>query len=79
MMGSFQREEKLRLVAALVILWLAFAIRLHRTPDLGTQSDEGVHLVVADAVSDGSVLYREIFENRTPLVEWLLAGIFSIY
>lgn len=61
-----------RLPAALVLL-LAGGLRLHRAGLLGAQADEGVHLYVASQVAAGAVLYRDLFENRTPLAEWLLA------
>lgn len=63
---------------ALPLLLLAGGVRLHRAAILGTQADEGVHVFVASQVADGLVVYRDLFENRTPLVEWLLALLFRV-
>jgi hypothetical protein len=64
-----------RWVLPLLLLLLAFGLRLHRLADLGVQADEGVHLVVGEQLAAGDVLYRDLFENRTPGVEWLLAAV----
>src|SRR5690606_4124153 len=57
---------------------LAGGLRLHRAGLLGAQADEGVHLVVASRVAAGAAVYRDLFENRTPLAEWLLALLFEL-
>jgi hypothetical protein len=45
---------------------------------LGTQSDEGVHVTVAERVALGDTIYSELFENRTPGVELFLAAVFRL-
>ena len=66
-----------RLLTLLALL-LAGGLRLHRAGLLGAQADEGVHLVVASRVAAGAAVYRDLFENRTPLAEWLLALLFEL-
>ena len=68
----------LRLLAVLVLLALILLPRAVPMSQLGTQSDEGVHLVAAARLAEGDVLYRDIFENRTPLVEAVLAAAFAL-
>ena len=60
------------------LLLFAFGVRLEKTAVLGLQADEGVHLFAAERVAAGDVLYTDLFENRTPGVEWLLAGVFKL-
>jgi 4-amino-4-deoxy-L-arabinose transferase-like glycosyltransferase len=62
----------------ILILLSGSAVRLYRTTELGTQADEGVHIVIAERIATGEVLYRDLFENRTPGVEWLLAAVFRL-
>ena len=61
-----------RCVFLVLLLLLAFGLRLCRIADLGTQADEGVHIAVAERLAAGDALYRDLIENRTPGVEWLL-------
>ena len=61
-----------------ILLLMAFAVRLHRSTTLGTQSDEGLHITVAERLLSGDTIYGDLFENRTPLVEWVLAVVFSV-
>lgn len=68
----------LRWSSIIVILLVIFLARSYRSSSLGTQSDEGLHITAAERVASGDVLYRDLFENRTPLVEWLLALLFKI-
>ena len=65
-------------IAILLLLLVSFAVRLHLSTTLGTQSDEGLHITIAERVASGEILYAELFENRTPLVEWFLAITFSL-
>lgn len=62
----------------LALLLLAAGVRLQQTAVLATQADEGVHVTVAEQVAAGEVVYRDLFENRTPGVEWLLAALFRL-
>ena len=66
-----------RLVSVFLLL-IAFGVRSYRLAHLGAQSDEGVHITVAERLAAGDVLYLELFENRTPGVEWLLALVFKV-
>jgi hypothetical protein len=59
-----------------LVLLAAYALRMCRLADLGTQADEGVHIAVAERLAAGDVLYRDLVENRTPGVEWLLGAAF---
>ncbi len=70
-----KRPDRLPAVAALL---LAGGQRLPPAGLLGAQADEGVHLVVASRVAAGAAVYRDLFENRTPLAEWLLALLFEL-
>lgn len=63
---------------AIVIILLALAIRASGASRLGTQSDEGVHVAVAEWLADGDMVYRDLFENRTPAVEVILAAAFRL-
>ena len=63
---------------------LAAGSRLFHFASQGTQADEGVHILVAERLAAGDVLYRDLFENRTPGVEWLFSipfwlGVGSIF
>lgn len=69
------RPLAIRFVAVLLLL-LAAAVRLHHFAALGAQADEGVHVTAATQVAAGDLLYRDLFENRTPGVVWLLALFF---
>lgn len=74
------RRHELRLftghLIAVALLLLAAGARLHHVAELGAQADEGVHITAAVQVANGDVLYRDLFENRTPGVIWLLAVLF---
>ena len=61
---------------AVALLLLAAGARLHQAAELGVQADEGVHVTAASRVAAGDVLYRDLFENRTPGVIWILALLF---
>src|SRR5690554_285963 len=66
-------------VGIVSLLLLAWAARLHNIFWLATQADEGVHITVARLVTEhGLHIYADLFENRTPGVEWLLAGWFRL-
>lgn len=65
-------------LGAILIILLATAIRVQGMGVLGTQNDEGVHITVAERVAAGDTVYRDLFENRTPAVEVLLAGLFRL-
>lgn len=66
-------------VAMLILLLFTWAMRLHNLFRLATQADEGVHITVARLVAiDNLRIYGDLFENRTPGVEWLLAGLFRL-
>lgn len=60
----------------LFILLTALAVRMYRINELGTQSDEGVHIFVSERLASGDVLYVDLFENRVPGVEWTQALLF---
>ena len=65
--------------ATLFLLFFAWVTRLQNLDRLATQADEGVHLTVAELVAYGNMqIYEDLFENRTPAVEWLLAGFFRV-
>ena len=57
------------------LLWGVFYLVLPTALTRGIQADEGVHITVAQEVARGEVVYRDLFENRTPAVEWLLASV----
>lgn len=65
-------------MGTVLIILLAIAIRAEGMSQLGTQSDEGVHIVVAERLAAGDTLYRDLFENRTPAVEVILSGAFNL-
>ena len=60
------------------LLLLAFGLRAHRFARLGTQADEGMHFTIGERLVAGDVLYRDLFENHTPGVDWLLAAAFKV-
>ena len=63
----------------IALLMLAWFVRLQGLPLRATQADEGVHIAVAEWVSaDRMRIYADLFENRTPAVEWLLAAWFRL-
>ena len=68
-----------RRLLVILLLWLTAALRLHHSLQLGTQTDEGIHIAAAEQIaSNGVKLYGELFENRTPGVHWLLAGAYKL-
>ena len=71
-------SKNLRWASVIAVLLILLLIRSYRSSTLGTQSDEGLHITAAERVALGDVLYRDLFENRTPLVEWGLALFFKI-
>ena len=66
---------KLYPILLILVVW---AIILPSTLTRGIQADEGVHLTVAQGVAEGQVVYRDLFENRTPAAEWGLAGLIRL-
>lgn len=64
--------------SAIPLLLFTFGIRTFRFMHLATQSDEGVHMTVASRLLAGQKVYLDLFENRTPGVEWLLAAVFRV-
>ncbi|MFT7586509.1 MAG: hypothetical protein ACI9EW_002946 [Cellvibrionaceae bacterium] len=72
---TMQREKTaLQLVPIICLILIGFFLLLQRSFELGVQADEGVHVSTAYQVAQGQAIYRNLFENRTPAVEWLLAG-----
>ncbi len=71
-------SKTLRWASVIIVLLALLLIRSYRSSSLGTQSDEGLHITAAARVASGDVLYRDLFENRTPLVEWGLALFFKV-
>jgi len=67
-----------RYIAIIPLLLLAFGLRVYRFTELGTQADEGVHITLADRMIAGDLLYRDLFWNHTPGVDWLLAATFKV-
>lgn len=66
-------------LGTLGLLLAAWAARLHNVFLLATQADEGVHITAARLVAEDKLrIYADLFENRTPGVEWLLAGWFRL-
>ena len=59
----------------IALIWGVYFLILPSALRLGVQADEGVHLTVAQEVAHGQAVYRDLFENRTPAAEWLLAGV----
>ncbi len=67
-----QRISKHYLIFALIL----FSIFLFRLPSLYEPfwyGDEGIYLVLGQAVRKGLVLYRDIHDNKPPLLYWLAA------
>src|SRR5690606_34995536 len=77
-----EQNDAMRLigrVGIVTLLMLAWASRLYNVCWLATQADEGVHITVARLVAENELhIYADLFENRTPGVEWLLAGWFRL-
>lgn len=70
-----------RLKTLLLILGLTFLLRLPSLFEPFTYGDEGVYLTLGQAIRDGLVLYRDIYDNKPPLIYLLaaLAGGFSYF
>ncbi|MEM7797892.1 MAG: hypothetical protein AAF633_01765 [Chloroflexota bacterium] len=62
----------------LIFLLIGSFLLMQGVFERGIQADEGVHLTVARELADGKVIYRDLFENRTPGGEWLLAIFVSL-
>jgi len=57
--------------------WLLFAVFLLRLPSLFEPywyGDEGIYLTIGQGLRQGLVLYRDIYDNKTPLI-YLLAAL----
>lgn len=68
-----------RFPLVVLLLLLTSGLRLHHSGTLGTQSDEGIHVTVAERLATGNdTIYRDLFENRTPGVEWFVAALFTL-
>jgi 4-amino-4-deoxy-L-arabinose transferase-like glycosyltransferase len=66
-------------ILVILLLWATWSLRLHNTSALGAQADEGVHVTAAEQMAVGqATLYRDLFENRTPGGEWVLAGLLRL-
>jgi 4-amino-4-deoxy-L-arabinose transferase-like glycosyltransferase len=65
----------------LLVLILVFLLRLSSLFEPFTYGDEGVYLTLGQAVRKGLVLYRDIHDNKPPLIYLLaaLARTFSVY
>lgn len=63
------------------ILLLTFILRLPSLFEPFTYGDEGIYLTLGQALRKGLVLYRDIHDNKPPLLYLLasLAGNFSLY
>jgi len=57
-----------------IILLLVFLLRLPSLFEPYWYGDEGVYLAVGQALQKGKFLYREVFDNKTPLI-YLLAAV----
>lgn len=56
-----------------VIFILVFLLRLPSLFEPFTYGDEGIYLTLGQAVRQGTVLYREIHDNKPPLLYWFAA------
>ncbi|MEK7248748.1 MAG: PKD domain-containing protein, partial [Chloroflexota bacterium] len=65
-----QEERRQRYVEAALLLLLCLVPLLLYLPFLGTpfERDEGVYATIAQGVLDGKVPYRDLFDNKPPLV-----------
>jgi hypothetical protein len=65
----------------LLVLILVFLLRLPSLFEPFTYGDEGVYLTLGQAIRKGLVLYRDIHDNKPPLIYLFaaLAGSFSVY
>ena len=75
--GTTNSQGKPYLFVAVLLLLLAFGLRVHRWAELGTQADEGVHIVLADRLVAGDALFRDLFWNHVPGFDLLLAATFA--
>lgn len=78
-MGATTRRQKY-IEAALILLLLSVPILLY-LPFLGTpfERDEGVYATIAQGVLDGKVPYRDLFDNKPPLVYGWYAISFLVF
>ncbi len=69
--SRFLREETN--LWLLVILAFVFILRLPSLVEPYWYGDEGIYLAVAQALRRGAVLYRDIWDNKTPLIYLIYA------
>ncbi|MBI2887098.1 MAG: hypothetical protein HYY02_07805 [Chloroflexi bacterium] len=73
-------SPKRRLIVYLGLALLLAATFVFRFPSLLEPlwyDDEGIYAAVAHAMLKGSVLYRDVLDNRTPGIYWLYAAMLS--
>lgn len=65
----------------LILLFFTFLLRLPSLFEPFTYGDEGIYLTLGQAIRKGLVLYRDIHDNKPPMIYLMaaLTGNFSLY
>lgn len=59
-----------KIIPLLLILFIII-IKLPNFFEVHHQIDEGIYLTIGRALREGKVLYKDIFDHKTPLIYWL--------
>jgi 4-amino-4-deoxy-L-arabinose transferase-like glycosyltransferase len=70
--------QRLSFILALALLACCFWLRAQRLGKVGTVADEGVFIALAEQMTRGKVLYRDLFHNINPGLTLTLAGLFQL-
>src|SRR5512139_560067 len=62
-----------------VVLFVASVAYLVNRPHNLQMADEAYYLGIAKRVSEGEVLYRDVFDFLPPLFHWFLAAVFRLF
>jgi 4-amino-4-deoxy-L-arabinose transferase-like glycosyltransferase len=74
-----KHQDLALLITALLLILLAFVPRLWLLQTRFFDRDEFEHLHTAWLTFEGYLLYRDFFQNHTPLLYFLLAPLFSVF
>jgi len=66
-------EEKNFSVFLLILLFIVLVLRLPSLLEPCWHGDEGIYLTIGQALRRGKVLYRDIHDNKPPLLYWTAA------
>jgi hypothetical protein len=70
-MGILKRLDSKQFLFALFIGFLFFILRLPSLFEPLWYGDEGIYQVIGTSLNHGQLLYKQVFDNKPPLLYWL--------